>query len=43
MSAVPCSSASKLRELIAEGTLLVSVEGQRVGQVNGLSLHDLGD
>jgi predicted ATP-dependent protease len=35
--------ADKVRELIAEGTLRVSLTGKRVGQVNGLSLIDLGD
>jgi predicted ATP-dependent protease len=35
--------AAKLRELIAEETLYVSVEGARVGQINGLSILDLGD
>jgi lon-related putative ATP-dependent protease len=33
----------RLRELIAEGTLLVDVAGAVVGQVNGLPLLDLGD
>jgi len=32
-----------IRELIAEGTLMVDVTGGVVGQVNGLSVHDLGD
>ena len=32
-----------IRELIAEGTLMVDVAGGIVGQVNGLSVHDLGD
>ncbi|MBI3622218.1 MAG: AAA family ATPase [Nitrospirae bacterium] len=32
-----------IRELIAEGTLMVDVAGGVVGQVNGLSVHDLGD
>jgi lon-related putative ATP-dependent protease len=32
-----------VRELIAEGTLMVDVTGEVVGQVNGLSVHDLGD
>jgi predicted ATP-dependent protease len=35
--------AAKVRELIAEGTLRISTEGRRVGQVNGLSVWDLGD
>jgi predicted ATP-dependent protease len=35
--------AAKVRELIEEGTLRISVDGSRVGQVNGLSVWDLGD
>jgi predicted ATP-dependent protease len=35
--------AAKVRELIEEGTLRISIEGSRVGQVNGLSVWDLGD
>jgi lon-related putative ATP-dependent protease len=35
--------AAKIRELIAEGTLRLSLDGRRVGQVNGLSVLDLGD
>jgi ATP-dependent Lon protease len=33
----------KLQELIREGLILVDTEGCRVGQVNGLSILDLGD
>ncbi|MBI1864684.1 MAG: AAA family ATPase, partial [Nitrospirae bacterium] len=33
----------KIQELYEEGTLLVTVEGTAVGQVNGLSVFDLGD
>ncbi len=33
----------KIRELITEGTLLVDVTGEAVGQVNGLAVVDLGD
>lgn len=33
----------KVRRLIEEGTLLVSVEGTRVGQVNGLAVLSLGE
>lgn len=33
----------KIREWIAEGTLMVDVAGSVVGQVNGLSVVDLGD
>ncbi len=32
----------KLQELIAEGTLLVDVEGAVVGQVNGLAIYQMG-
>ncbi len=35
--------AEKIRELIAEGTLLIDVIGRRTGQVNGLAVADLGD
>lgn len=35
--------AEKVRELIEEGTLRITIEGSRVGQVNGLSVWDLGD
>lgn len=35
--------ASKIRELIREGTLLISLTGTSVGQVNGLAVADLGD
>jgi predicted ATP-dependent protease len=33
----------RLREMITEGTLMVDLEGAVVGQINGLSVHDLGD
>ena len=33
----------KIRRLIAEGTLMVDVTGDVVGQVNGLAVYDLGD
>jgi predicted ATP-dependent protease len=33
---------TRLREMIQEGTLLVDVEGTRVGQVNGLSVLEIG-
>ncbi len=33
----------RLRELITEGTILVDVDGSKVGQVNGLAVLDLGD
>lgn len=35
--------ASKIRELIAEDTLLISLDGRAVGQVNGMGVIDLGD
>lgn len=34
--------AERIRELIAEGTIMVDVEGEAVGQVNGLSVYDMG-
>jgi lon-related putative ATP-dependent protease len=33
----------RIRELIADGTIMIDTEGARVGQVNGLSLLDIGD
>jgi predicted ATP-dependent protease len=33
---------TRIREMIEEGTLLVDVEGERVGQVNGLSVLEIG-
>jgi predicted ATP-dependent protease len=33
----------RIREMVAEGTLLLQVTGSVVGQVNGLSVYDLGD
>ena len=33
----------KIRQLIAEGTLMVDVTGEVVGQMNGLVAYDLGD
>lgn len=33
---------TKLRELIREGTLLLDIDGARVGQVNGLAVINLG-
>lgn len=35
--------AAKIRELIEEGTLRISVTGAKGGQINGLSVWDLGD
>ncbi|MGC8642336.1 MAG: Lon protease family protein [Isosphaeraceae bacterium] len=34
---------AKVREMIAEGALRLSLEGRSVGQVNGLSVVDLGE
>jgi lon-related putative ATP-dependent protease len=34
--------AERIRRMIAEGTIMVDVEGSVVGQVNGLSVYDLG-
>ena len=33
----------KIRRLISEGTLMVDIAGEVVGQVNGLVVYDLGD
>ncbi|MBM3942022.1 MAG: hypothetical protein FJ316_03680 [SAR202 cluster bacterium] len=33
----------RLQDMIAEGTVLLSMTGSAVGQVNGLSVYDLGD
>ena len=33
----------KLRSMISEGTLMVDVEGEVTGQVNGLVVYDMGD
>src|SRR5438105_4589907 len=33
---------TRIREMIEEGTLLVDVSGQRIGQVNGLSVLEIG-
>ena len=33
----------RLQELIAEGTILVAVEGSVLGQVNGLAVYQMGD
>ena len=34
--------AERIQQMIAEGTIMVDVEGAVVGQVNGLSVYDLG-
>lgn len=33
----------RIRELITEGTFLMDVSGEAIGQVNGLAVYDLGD
>jgi len=33
----------RMREMIAEGTLIIDTSGEKVGQVNGLAVLDLGD
>jgi lon-related putative ATP-dependent protease len=33
----------RLREMIIEGTIIVDITGEKVGQVNGLAVLDLGD
>jgi len=33
----------KVQELIERGTLMIDIEGSKVGQVNGLAVYDLGD
>ncbi|MDI6848640.1 MAG: AAA family ATPase [Candidatus Saccharicenans sp.] len=33
----------KIQELIEEGTILIDIEGQAVGQVNGLAVYDTGE
>ncbi len=33
----------KIQELIQQGTIMIDADGKKVGQVNGLSVHDMGD
>jgi predicted ATP-dependent protease len=33
----------KIREMITDGTIMIDTEGQTVGQINGLSVYDMGD
>ncbi len=33
----------KIREMITNGTIMIDTEGQTVGQINGLSVYNLGD
>ena len=35
--------AERIRDMIADGTIMVDVDGGVVGQVNGLAVYDLGD
>ncbi len=35
--------AEKIKNLISDGTILIDTDGEKVGQVNGLSVIDLGD
>jgi predicted ATP-dependent protease len=35
--------ADRIREMLINGTLMVDLEGEEVGQVNGLSVYSLGD
>lgn len=34
---------SRIAEMIGEGTIMIATSGSEVGQVNGLSVYDLGD
>ncbi|MFQ5605702.1 MAG: AAA family ATPase [bacterium] len=33
----------KVQEMIDDGTILIDIEGKKIGQINGLSVYDLGD
>lgn len=33
----------RLQEMISDGSLLLDVDGEKVGQINGLAVYDLGD
>ena len=33
----------RIREMITRGTVMIDIDGQEVGQVNGLAVYDLGD
>jgi lon-related putative ATP-dependent protease len=35
--------AEKIRELIADGTILIDTTDSKIGQVNGLAIYDFGD
>ncbi len=34
---------TKISEMISEGTILITTSGERIGQVNGLAIYDMGD
>jgi len=38
-----CLIEERIRDLITEGTILVDIKGETIGQVNGLAVIDLGD
>jgi lon-related putative ATP-dependent protease len=33
----------KIREMLENGTILIDIKGEKIGQVNGLSVYDIGD
>lgn len=33
----------KIQEMIEDGMIMIDIDGEKVGQVNGLSVHDMGD
>jgi ATP-dependent Lon protease len=33
----------KIREMLSDGTILLDTDGSKVGQINGLSVYDMGD
>jgi ATP-dependent Lon protease len=33
----------KIREMLADGTILLDIEGEKIGQINGLSVYEMGD
>ncbi len=33
----------KIQEMIEDGTIMIDIDGEKVGQVNGLSVYDMGD
>ncbi|MEE9270354.1 MAG: ATP-binding protein [Candidatus Krumholzibacteria bacterium] len=36
-------SEEKMSEMLVDGTILLDIDGEKIGQVNGLSVFDLGD